>query len=67
MAQTLGNNFYAIQSLGLDGVLFTHEHADHTAGLDDIRPFFFRQGNIDFYASQKVFSALDIRFSYIME
>lgn len=24
----------------IDGILFTHEHADHTAGLDDIRPFF---------------------------
>ncbi|MCH1538807.1 MAG: MBL fold metallo-hydrolase [Flavobacteriaceae bacterium] len=51
----------------LDGVLFTHEHSDHTAGLDDIRTFFFRQGNIDFYASQKVFTELDKRFSYIME
>ena len=50
----------------LDGVIFTHEHADHTAGLDDIRPFFFKQGKIDFYASQKVFSELDKRFSYIM-
>ncbi len=50
----------------LDGVIFTHEHSDHTAGLDDIRPFFFRQGNINFYASQKVFSALDKRFTYIM-
>ncbi len=24
----------------INGILFTHEHADHTAGLDDIRPFF---------------------------
>ena len=50
----------------LDGILFTHEHSDHTAGLDDIRPFFFRQGNINFFATQKVFSALEKRFSYIM-
>ena len=24
----------------IDGIVFTHEHADHTMGLDDIRPFF---------------------------
>jgi phosphoribosyl 1,2-cyclic phosphate phosphodiesterase len=28
----------------VDGILFTHEHADHTAGIDDIRPFNFRHG-----------------------
>jgi len=36
----------------LDGILFTHEHADHTAGLDDIRPYFFRQGDIPIYGSK---------------
>jgi phosphoribosyl 1,2-cyclic phosphate phosphodiesterase len=50
----------------LNGILFTHEHADHTAGLDDIRPFFFKQGKIKFIANQEVFDALDQRFSYIM-
>jgi phosphoribosyl 1,2-cyclic phosphate phosphodiesterase len=30
----------------IDGILFTHEHADHTAGLDDIRPFNFQMGAV---------------------
>ncbi|MHA7944381.1 MBL fold metallo-hydrolase [Formosa sp. 3Alg 14/1] len=49
----------------IDGILFTHEHSDHTAGLDDIRPFFFRQGDIDVYAHQRVFKELKKRFDYI--
>ncbi|WP_111682684.1 MBL fold metallo-hydrolase [Winogradskyella tangerina] len=49
----------------IDGVVFTHEHADHTMGLDDIRPFFFRQGDIDLYAHKRVFKALEKRFDYI--
>ncbi|MGB5437259.1 MAG: MBL fold metallo-hydrolase [Maribacter sp.] len=49
----------------LDGILFTHEHADHTAGIDDIRPFFFRQGDIPIYAHKRVVDSLKIRFDYI--
>ncbi len=49
----------------IDGILFTHEHADHTAGLDDIRPFYFRQGDIDTYAHKRVFGELERRFDYI--
>ncbi|WP_046755743.1 MBL fold metallo-hydrolase [Kordia jejudonensis] len=49
----------------IDGILFTHEHADHTAGLDDIRPFYFRQGDIDTYAHKRVFGELQRRFDYI--
>ncbi|WP_188370688.1 MBL fold metallo-hydrolase [Muriicola marianensis] len=49
----------------LDGILFTHEHADHTAGIDDIRPFFFRQGDIPIYAHQRVVDNLRKRFDYI--
>lgn len=49
----------------MDGILFTHEHADHTAGIDDIRPFFFRQGDIPIYAHTRVVAALEQRFDYI--
>ena len=49
----------------IDGIVFTHEHADHTMGLDDIRPFFFRHGDIDLYAHKRVFKALKKRFDYI--
>ena len=51
----------------IDGIIFTHEHADHTAGLDDIRPFFFRQGNIPIYAHERVLKSLERRFDYIFE
>jgi len=51
----------------LDGVIFTHEHADHTAGLDDIRPFYFKQGDIPIYAHNRVLKALKERFAYIFE
>lgn len=51
----------------IDGVLFTHEHADHTAGLDDIRPFFFMNGDIPLYAHARVFKSLHQRFDYIFK
>ncbi len=49
----------------IDGILLTHEHSDHTAGLDDIRPFNFMQGNLPFYAHKRVFESLHERFAYI--
>ncbi|NNM18225.1 MAG: MBL fold metallo-hydrolase [Croceitalea sp.] len=49
----------------LDGILFTHEHADHTAGIDDIRPYFFRQGDIPVFAHERVVTSLKRRFDYI--
>ena len=51
----------------IDGVLLTHEHNDHTAGIDDIRPFYFKQGAISFFAQKQVFKNLHQRFSYIFE
>lgn len=49
----------------LDGILFTHYHADHTAGLDDVRPFSQRKGHIEFYCDQTVAENLKERFAYI--
>ena len=51
----------------LDAILFTHEHSDHTVGLDDIRPYFFKQGDIPIYAHQRVMSSLQKRFDYIFD
>jgi phosphoribosyl 1,2-cyclic phosphate phosphodiesterase len=51
----------------IDAILFTHEHSDHTAGLDDIRPFNFKQGPMPLYAHQRVLDNLKRRFEYIFE
>ncbi|GAB4341658.1 MAG: MBL fold metallo-hydrolase [Flammeovirgaceae bacterium] len=51
----------------LDAILFTHQHKDHTGGLDDIRPFYFKQGmkDIPIYADERVITALQKEYSYI--
>ncbi|WP_131536767.1 MBL fold metallo-hydrolase [Pedobacter nototheniae] len=50
----------------LDAVLFTHEHKDHIAGLDDIRPFnYLLHKVIDVYATERVQEALKREFQYI--
>jgi phosphoribosyl 1,2-cyclic phosphate phosphodiesterase len=49
----------------LNGILYTHEHNDHIAGLDDVRPFYFRQGDISIYAHNRVLEALKRRFDYV--
>ncbi|MBN8703056.1 MAG: MBL fold metallo-hydrolase [Bacteroidetes bacterium] len=55
---------YNIKSL--DGVVFTHEHKDHTSGLDDIRAFnFLQKKKIPLYLTQRVQEAIKMEFSYI--
>jgi len=51
----------------VDAILFTHEHADHTAGIDDIRPFNFKHGKIPIYAHTRVIENLKKRFDYVFE
>ncbi|MCH7414957.1 MBL fold metallo-hydrolase [Belliella sp. R4-6] len=52
----------------LDAVVFTHEHKDHTAGLDDIRPFnFMLQKDMPIYGTKQVLNQIKREFSYIFE
>ena len=49
----------------VNGVLFTHEHSDHTAGLDDLRPFCYKIGEMPIYLNERTLESLEIRFQYI--
>lgn len=50
----------------LDGIVFTHEHKDHIAGLDDVRAFnYLNHKAMDVYASEAVQLALKREFFYI--
>jgi phosphoribosyl 1,2-cyclic phosphate phosphodiesterase len=50
----------------LDGILYTHEHKDHTAGMDDVRAFnFIQQKDMPLYCSERVEQALRMEFSYV--
>ena len=50
----------------LDGLLFTHEHKDHTSGLDDIRAYNFMQHtDMPLYAEQRVLNQIKQEFAYI--
>ncbi len=52
-----------IQSL--NGVFFTHEHADHIGGLDDLRPFCYQKGELPIYLNERTLQSLEKRFEYI--
>lgn len=49
----------------INGVFFTHEHADHTAGLDDLRPFCYKIGEMPIYLDKRTLKSLEQRFQYI--
>jgi phosphoribosyl 1,2-cyclic phosphate phosphodiesterase len=56
------------QVQSLDAVLFTHEHKDHIAGLDDIRAFNYRYDKaMNVYCTDAVETALRREFNYVFE
>ena len=49
----------------VDGVLITHEHADHTHGIDDLRPLFVhKRRRVDVYLDEPTSRAMQARFGY---
>lgn len=48
----------------IDGVLLTHEHYDHTGGLDDLRPFCYAFGDLKIYANQQTVDMVYHNFPY---
>lgn len=49
----------------LHGVLYTHDHADHTHGIDDLRSLYIRQRQpIDVYLDERTAAVVHSRFSY---
>lgn len=54
------------QVINLDAVVFTHEHRDHIAGIDDIRAFnYVLNKKIDIYGTPRVMEAIRVEFPYI--
>lgn len=52
----------------LDAILFTHSHADHILGLDDVRPFnFHQQQSIPIYGDEHTLTVIQRVFTYIFD
>src|SRR4051812_27179661 len=51
----------------LDAIIYTHGHADHILGMDDVRPFNYRQGIIPIYAASDTFATIHRVFTYAFE
>lgn len=52
----------------IDGILYTHEHKDHVAGMDDVRPFCFKhKKEIEIYAHERVLNQLKQEFHYVFD
>lgn len=64
----LREQLLSAQPSHLDAVLYTHEHADHTHGIDDLRPMVVdAQNRISIYAANQTMALLKQRFGYCFE
>jgi phosphoribosyl 1,2-cyclic phosphate phosphodiesterase len=62
-AQALANNIRRV-----DAIIYTHEHADHTHGMDDIRSFnYLKNDSMPIYGDARTLTALESRFGYIFQ
>ncbi|MFO7867726.1 MAG: MBL fold metallo-hydrolase [Bacteroidales bacterium] len=61
--QMLNNNI-----TNVDAILLTHEHKDHTGGLDDIRPINFKkQCSMDIFAEHRVIDSVKREYAYVFK
>lgn len=51
----------------IDAVWFTHDHADHTHGIDDLRVFSARGGHVPAFAGTETANSLRRKFAYIFD
>lgn len=52
----------------LDAIVYTHGHADHILGLDDVRPFNYHQGGkIPIYVAPPTFAIIERVFAYVFD
>ncbi|WPX96182.1 MBL fold metallo-hydrolase [Candidatus Bandiella woodruffii] len=58
--QCLDNNITS-----LDAIIFTHDHSDHVAGIDEVRALRKNKKLIDAYIDDETFRSLSNRYSYI--
>lgn len=52
----------------IDAILYTHSHADHILGLDDVRPFnFMQKREIPIYGSSESLNVIERTFEYVFD
>ena len=51
----------------IDAVIWSHEHADQVHGIDELRPYVFRHGQIEAWSNERTLAVLRQRFNYCFE